>query len=274
MRTILAQILAGTRLDTQGERNQRESLECFAEMYVGKRMRLNQEHDLSLQSPGYAENLRVAADESSPGDWCLVGDVHYEGERLLVPVGGFSISFLEVLKRSTLQDKLNLYLPYPHYNDQKLIDEVFEEGFVSVGRWAKKAADPNTVALIAAVIVAFLAPIWDDTYKTKIAPHINLFFKTRFGALRARGIHADFIQYINYDGREVQALLIPIRGLEEYCFSIEKTASAIFTIHEYLIGLERNHVPVAKVYMHFDQARDQFTFLRIEFEDGTVARDA
>jgi hypothetical protein len=274
MHSIKNQILAGTRLDSHGERNQRDWLQRFADMYSGKRMPLNQQHDLSLQSPGYAENLQVVPDQSSPGDWNLVGDVYYSGERLELPAGGFSISFLEVLRRSKTQDQFHVYLPYPHYNDTALIEEVFAEGFVSVGRWAKKAADPNTIALVGTVVVAVFAPVWDDTYKSRVAPLISRFFQERFGSLRSRGIHADFIQYITYEGNEVQALLIPSRGRENHCFAIEKTTAAMFKIHDYLIGLEINHVPVAKIFMRFDDAADQFVFLRIEFTDGSTTRDA
>jgi hypothetical protein len=274
MHTIKNQILAGTRLDAQGERNQRDWLQRFADMYAGKRMPLNQQHDLSLQSPGYAENLRVIPDDASPGDWTLIGDVCYEGERLELPAGGFSISFLEVLRSGQSQETFHVYLPYPHYKDQEFLNEVFAEGFVSVGRWAKKAADPNTIALVGAVVVAVFAPIWDNTYKLRIAPLVSRFFQERFGSLRARGIHADFIQYISYDGYEVEALLIPSRGREEHCFGIEKTSAAMFKVHDYLVGLERNHVRVAKVFMRFDDSADQFAFIRIKFADGSITRDA
>jgi hypothetical protein len=270
MPIILNQVLAGTRIDAHGERNQVDWLHQIATMYSGRRMPLNQAHDLSLGSPGYVENLRVVADEASPGDWSLVGDVYFEREGLSIPVGGFSISFLEVLKRSDSQDLLHVYLPFPHYNDQKLLDEVFSEGFVSVGRWAKKAADPNTIALVGAVVIATFAPVWDHAYKTLIAPHVERFFTERFGTLRGRGIHADFIQYINYEGHEVQAILIPLRGREEHCFGIEKTSGAMFSIHAHLISLDKNHVPLSKVYMKFNSSRDQFEFFRFEYADGTT----
>lgn len=271
MPTIPNQVLAGTRVDAHGERNQVDWLHRFADMYSGRRMPLNQAHDLSLGSPGYVENLRVVPDDSSPGDWSLVGDVYFEREGLVIPVGGFSISFLEVLKRSESQDLFHVYLPYPHYNDLHLIDEVFSEGFVSVGRWAKKAADPNTIALVGAVVIAAFTPVWDHAYKTLIAPHVERFFTQRFAAMRSRGIHADFIQYISYEGREVQALFIPLRGREEHCFRIEKTTSAMLSIHEYLISLDRNHVPLSKVYMKFSASDDRFEFFRFEYADGTTS---
>lgn len=149
MKTIKNQTLAATRLDSQGERkNTKEALESFAALYAGRRMPLNQQHDLSLNSPGYVENVCVIPDAGSPGDWSLVGDVYFDGDALEIPVGGFSISFLEVLRKGNTQDIINVYLPYPYYNDSTLIDEVFEEGFISVGRWAKKAADPTLIVSV------------------------------------------------------------------------------------------------------------------------------
>jgi hypothetical protein len=41
MKTIPNQVLAGTRLDSQGERNTKEVLDSFATLYAGKRMPLN-----------------------------------------------------------------------------------------------------------------------------------------------------------------------------------------------------------------------------------------
>jgi hypothetical protein len=42
-------------------------------------------------------------------------------------------------------------------------------------------------------------------------------------------------------------------------------------VHEYLVALDRNHVPVAKVFLKFDEKADEFAFLRVELRDGTLA---
>jgi hypothetical protein len=80
MNTIANQVIAGTQLDLQGERNTKKALESFVHRYAGKRMPLNQQHDLALKSFGYAENLRIIPDKDSPGDWFLVGDYKGQGD--------------------------------------------------------------------------------------------------------------------------------------------------------------------------------------------------
>lgn len=271
MNTIKSQTLAGIRLDSQGERNTKEVLESFAALYAGRRMPLNQQHDLSLKSPGYVENVRVIPDAVSPGDWSLVGDAYFDGDALEIPVSGFSISFLEVLRRGNTQDIIHVYLPYPYYNDSTLIDEVFEEGFISVGRWAKKAADPTLIALVGGVIVFFVKPIWEDLYKTQIAPHVYKFFSGKFKKLQDKSMSADFIQYVVYNNYEIQVLLIPARGKEEHCFSIDKTNAAMELVYAQLTTQDPATIPASKMFLQFDEQSDSFSLYRIEHKDGSLS---
>ncbi|UCV09391.1 hypothetical protein [Dechloromonas denitrificans] len=274
MKTIKNQVLAGTRLDSQGERNPKEVLESFCAMYAGKRMSMNQQHDLTLKSPGYIENLRVIPDKEGPGDWSLVGDVFYDGDSLQAAMGGFSISFLEVIRRGESQDLFHVYLPYPHYKDSVLVDELFEDGFVSVGRWAKKAADPATVALIGGVIVFIIKPVWEDLYKTQIAPHIYRFFSTKFDKLREKKIDAQFVQHVQYNNYEIQVLLIPALGSEEKSFGIDATSQAMALVHQRLTTLPAEAQMASKVYLQFDENANAYSIYRIEHKDGTLTESA
>ena len=266
MRTIKDQTLAGTRIDSQGERNPKEALDSFASQYAGRRMPLNQQHDLSLASPGYAENLRVIADEDSPGDWRLVGDVTFDGDSF----GGFSISFLEILRHSTSQDKFHLYLPYPHYNDPQFVEALFEEGYISVGRWAKKAADPATVALVGAVFIFFIKPVWEDLYKTQIAPLIYDFFKRKMGKLKEKKIDVQLVQYVVYNNFEVQVLLLPVKGREEECFDTDTTNAAMKKVHAQLTSEGAGSIPPSKIFLQYDSAERVYKIHRIENKDGSI----
>jgi len=270
MQTIWNQTLAGTRLDSQGERNPKEVLDSFSRQYAGKRMPLNQQHDLSLKSPGYVENLRVVADEDSPGEWRLVGDVSFESGSLQEAMGGFSISFLEVLRRSKSQDLFHIYLPFPHYRDQQFVDELFEEGYSSVGRWAKKAADPATVGLIGATVIFLIKPVWEDLYKTQIAPHIYDFFKRKMGKLREKKIDAQLVQHVEYNNYEIQVLLLPTRGCEEECFDVESTTAAMHLVHEQLTSQPDTSTPPSKIYLQYDDGANAFKIHRIENKDGSL----
>lgn len=271
MKTIANQTLAGTRLDLQGERNTKEALESFAAYYADKRMPLNQQHDLLLKSPGYVENLRVVPDERSPGDWALIGDVHYESESLEIPVGGFSISFLEVFRRGQSQELFNVYLPYPYYNDSELVEEVFEEGLISVGRWVKKAVDPATTALVGGAILFIMKPVWEDLYKTQIAPHIYKFFAGKFKKLKEKNITANFVQHVLHNDHEIQVLLIPSCGKEEHCFSVEQTNAAMFLVHTRLTSQAPAAIPASKIFLQFDDEANCYVLYRIEHQDGSLS---
>lgn len=270
MPTIKNQTLAGTRLDSQGERNPKKVLDSFAQQYAGKRMPLNQQHDLSLKSPGYVENLHVIPDENSPGDWSLIGDVTFDSGTLQEAMGGFSISFLEVLHRSESQDLFHIYLPFPHYRDQQLVDELFEEGYSSVGRWAKKAADPATVGLIGATIIFLIKPVWEDLYKTQIAPYIYDFFKRKMGKLREKKIDAQLVQYVVYNNYEIQVLLLPTWGREEECFTVDSTNAAMKTVHDQLVSLPDSSAPPSKIFLQYDDSANSFKIHRIENKDGSI----
>lgn len=273
MNIIKNQILASTCLDSQGERNSKDVLESFCAQYAGKRMPMNQQHNLTLTSPGYIENLRVVSDKDSPGEWLLVGDVCYDGELLQDAMGGFSISFLEVIRRGESQDLFHVYLPFPHYKDSELVDELFEDGFVSVGRWAKKAADPATVALIGGIIVFIIKPVWDDLYKTQIAPHIYRFFSKKFCKLREKKIDAQFVQYVQYNNYEIQVLLIPARGSEEKSFAIDATTQAMALVHQHLTTLPTDTLMASKVFLQFDENTNAYKIYRIEHKDGTLTEN-
>jgi hypothetical protein len=215
--------------------------------------------------------LCVIPDKSSPGDWSLVGDVHYDGESLQVAMGGFSISFLEIIRGSQFQDLFHIYLPYPHYKDSALVDELFEDGFISVGRWAKKAADPVTVALSGSAIVFIMKPVWEDLYKTQIAPHIYKFFSKKFRKLQEKKIDVQFVQHVEYNNYEIQILLIPARGFEEKSFTIDATTQAMALVHQWLTFLPAGTEMASKIFLEFDENTNTYSIYRIEHKDGTLS---
>lgn len=270
MKIIKRQILSGTRLDTQGERVPKEALLSFCAQYAGKRMPLNQNHDLRMKSPGFLENLCLVEDAASPGDWSLVGDVYFDAESLEIALGGFSISYLEILKRSVQQDRFCVYLPFPFYNDQKLVAQLFEDGFISVGKWAKKNTDPSTVALICGVVVFIIKPVWEDLYKTQIAPVVYKFFQEKYGVLKASNINVNFVQYVLHFDREIQVLLIPIHGQDEICFDIDHTNQAMLAVHDYLNSIDIGAPRITKLFLHFDLSSSCYVLYRVEHEDGSL----
>lgn len=258
-------------MDRQGERIPKETLEAFAAIHAGKRMPLNRQHDFALKSSGYIENLRVVPDQDSPGDWVLIGDVYYDEESLDTAVGGFSISFMQLLRQGESQDFFQVYLPYPYYNDHALVEELFEEGYTSVGKWCKKAAEPITTGLIVGAIILFVTPIWDDLYKNQIAPHIYRFFAGKFKKLQEKEIGVNFVQNIVLNSQSIQVFLIPTRGREQHCFSVERTTAAMALVHARLSAQRQATVPISKVILQFEDENDRYVLRRIEHEDGSLS---
>jgi hypothetical protein len=270
MNTIANQVIAGTQLDLQGERNTKKALESFVDRYAGKRMPLNRQHDLALKSFGYAENLRIIPDKDSPGDWFLVGNIHYEGESPGIPAGGLSISYVELIRQSESEDLLQLYLPHPYYNDQEFVDELFEEGFISVGKWRKKFLDPASVALLVAAGIFFMQPIWDDLYKTEVSPRLHRLFAAKFKKLQEKNIEINFVQEVNYNNYQIQVLLIPTHGREEHCLTVEQTDAAMALVHSRLTSQDQALVPAEKMVLQFDDQNNCYVLRRIEHRDGSV----
>lgn len=269
MKTIIGQILAGTQLDKQGERNTREVLEAYANSFKGRRQPLHQQHDLSLPVIGYIENFRVTPDDANAGEWHLVGDVYIENGSTPL-LGGFSVSYIEKLRFSRAREHLEIYLPFPHYNDQLLLNELFEEGNTSVGRIIRKGASPEEIALIVSIVVAVLQPGWEEIYRSKIAPAVFNFFQGRFRKLTGRKISADLLQYVDYSGGKVQVLYIPTRGEESDCLSVEKQYQALLMVADYLNALDVNHVSASKLILTFDRSKGKFIINAVHFSDGTV----
>lgn len=270
MKVILKQILAGTHIDSQGEKHPKEVLERFAESYKDIKLPLNQHHDLRLPTVGFIENIKVIQDPEHQDTWLLVGDVHIENDEIEIgkSFGGFSISYMEMMRPSSKQESFEVFLPHPHYNDRQLVEQIFEEGHVSVGKIVRKGLSTDEIAIVVSLLVLVVQPAWDDFYRTKIATLVANFFSNRFPILARKNISADVIQHVDYCGHHVQVLLIPLRGHEQKCFSVERQFAAISLVLEYLEALELNHVPVKKVTLTFHMAKGQFQINTIYFVDG------
>ena len=121
MKLYKQQIIAGTKVDLQGEKIPKHVLEGFLKNSYGKKIPLNQSHDISKPCPGYIENLNLVEDENENNEWSLIGDVYCESEKLEEAMNGFSISYLEITHQCEGDPEILFYLPYPHYNDKEYI---------------------------------------------------------------------------------------------------------------------------------------------------------
>ncbi|WP_020411207.1 hypothetical protein [Microbulbifer variabilis] len=267
------QCLAGTSKDKQGEKVPREILQGFVDSYKGKKQSINQQHELHLEQIGYVENLRLIESPNEEGEFNLIGDVSCDIDKLSTVVGGFSIFYLEKSHEASNDEDFSVYLPFPHYNDEGLIQELLENQSSSVGKWVKKAADPATTALIGSFLFFAFAPVWDDTYKNHLAPRLTVFLKSALKKLRSKNINTNLIQKIEVDGKFVQIVLIPNKDDEESCYTERKLINAMYEVHKHLKS-DSNRADIDSVFMHFDREKDKFDLHRVEYSGGRVVNHA
>jgi len=270
MKIYKDQILGGTAKDSQNEKLSLEILEGFAETYRGKRHPLNQSHDLAKKSAGYIENIRVIDHPIYEGEYALVGDVFCDESKLEEVMGGFSVSYLEVIRRNESAHEIITYLPYPHYNDLELLQFLSKQNQpISVGKWVKKAADPATVALIGAAIIFVLQPVWDDLYKTKFAPKIRKFFQSCGQKLKEKEISCDLAQTVEINGHQIQVLLIPDRRKEDLCFSSNYLEQSMQLVHKFAMNHSDSY-QIARIHLYFHSESEGYKIHRVEDAQGTI----
>jgi len=144
------------------------------------------------------------------GEWRLVADVSVEEGDVEDLMGGFSISGMEELRKSSTATAL-IYLPFPHYNDEQLVAELCSDADLTVGKWIKKAAEPIAWAVLGSVIAIVVTPIWDDIYKRKIAPRLDEVIKNYRELLNAKGVKIELVQIVLFKDAEVEVRIVPSR---------------------------------------------------------------
>ncbi|EGQ7881757.1 hypothetical protein NMS01_003878 [Vibrio cholerae] len=269
MELIRNQILGGTSIDRQGEKLTYEFLNDFCNTFKGKRMPLNQQHDLGLKTIGYAENLRLERFGNSDKEWSLIGDLFVDRDNLEIAVGGFSISGVEEIKSENNPDFF-LYIPFPYYNDAELLESLSESNKINLGKWIKKNNDPESWAIFAATVAFALTPVWDDFYKTVVAPKIKKFVSEEFPKLAKKGIGLQHVQIIDYHGCEIEIRFIGERGREKECYSLSIMRNAISMVQHELDTIFSTSDPVSRIVLCYNKDGKSYFVHRIEKDSGSV----
>lgn len=140
------QKIAGTGLDSQGERLALDDLMAYRDYCEGKRVPLHQKHSMSDPTLGYIENVRLIQDGSDGESWSVIGDVVITQGALPDGLKGFSISFTAPLVEVEDPEFL-LYIPYPHYNDAQFVADLASDSRLKIGKWIKKSAEVSDLAI-------------------------------------------------------------------------------------------------------------------------------
>jgi hypothetical protein len=239
---LLNQKIAGTSLDSQGERLALDDLKAYCDFCRGRRVPLHQKHSMGEPTLGYIENVRLIADESGDG-WSVIGDVAVTQGTLPDDLRGFSVSFTAPLVEAEDPEFL-LYIPYPHYNDREFVEELASDRSVKVGKWVKKSAEVSEFAIFGLAISFWLRPVWDDLYKNDLSPRIRRFLSESWPKLQSKGLALEHVQIVIHSGREIELRFIPDRGREEACLSPEQIQSGIKLVAGYLDESHSQEAPV------------------------------
>lgn len=270
MHTYKSQTLASTNVDSQGEKLTKEFLESALKLMGSARFPLHQHHDMSLPVLGFVEKPRVLPDPDHPGEWKLVGDVTVEPDDLEEALGGFSISATELIIESDEPVAL-IYLPFPHYNNTELVEALAENGYVSVGKWIKKAADPSIWMIIGSAVVLLVTPVWDDIYKQKIAPKLGEIINRCLHRTQAEGLFTELLQVVELNGSRVEVRLIPAKHKQAYCLRAEAIEQGMAAAIDFLSRDQKTlSVGVNRLIVYFDDTADRYKLHRAEYLDGDV----
>jgi hypothetical protein len=270
-RKILGQIVATTKEDLQGELLSKDELEHLVASYP-RRMPLHQRHDFTLETIGYIENCRLEKDPEELGQYSIIADVSVEVDKADPDLKGFSISFTAKIASNSDAPKHFVYLPYPLYNDEELINEFLSlDESVFVGKFVKKQLDPVSIGLLGTGLAFALAPEWEIQYKERIRPLlVNLV--SWIGRLRSRDASADLGQYvIGYNEKEIQLIFIPERGAEEQSFGPEAVEDGIRTAKKFLDNDQKAMLlGVNQIKMLWNPNKKVYVLLHVEYSDGSV----
>lgn len=275
LKTILGQTVASTKEDLHGEVRSRDFLEALIASYP-PRMPLHQQHNMQLETIGYIENYRLAADPNEPNHYLVKADVYLTAETLDPSFKGFSISFLEKLSCSTDAPLHYVYLPYPLYNDQDLISELLrDDPELYIGKFVKKQLDPTLIGLIATGVALFLSPEWDIQYKQNVRPTILRLLQW-IPNLASRGASADLmLRVVARDGRQVDPLLIPVRGAEQSTLSPDTVEEGIAQAKVFLDSDSKAlSVGVRRMKLYYGERSQKYILFHVEYVDGTEGRKA
>lgn len=258
-------ILGGTRLDLQGERLPREFFDRLCEAYKNRIMVMYPNHDVSQRPVGRVSNLRVVKSEIDPKEWDLIGDVELEDEASEFDFKGFSIGGAISIRKSETQ-ALRLYLPIEGYKDATLVDELLEDGDLSIDRWIKKG-EAEAVAIFTTAVVLVLKPAWEDFYESVVSPRLHKFFNDHWPKLKSREISLEYLQAVEINGRDVHLRFTGIRGSEETCFSQQKIQNAIILVRQHL-SVEKPEI--AQISLVFDSSSGEYFVNWMETRSGEV----
>ncbi|MFZ4580158.1 MAG: hypothetical protein ACOYOB_17365 [Myxococcota bacterium] len=267
-------VIASTNLDSQGERLTRLQLSRLV-AHIGQRAAIHQQHDMSLPVCGYMSNPRIEQARTEPGEFELVVDIESVDDSP-PPFQGLSWSSTEPLAANCDLPHIALYLPYPLYNDNSLVESLLVlDGEILVGKWRKKAAEPTLIALLVDLVVDLCADgskvMLAAIFMKELCPRIAPLLAKATELWASRRMVTDIRKTVRTSQGRLDVHLCPDRvdpvgGYEAQAIA-EMIALAVELARE---NGGSNDGPIVCVRAVFDRTKRKYTPIALCFESGTV----
>jgi hypothetical protein len=263
------QIIAGTGLDHHGENY---SKDFFEELITSlpPRLPLHTQHQMSKQTCGHLENFRLIPHQDQ---WVVIADVFIKNGHSTPDFKGFSFSATKPMTGNLHSPSILIYLPYPAYNDQDLINDLLcDNPGLMVGKWIKKGLSDLQIGLIASTVCLLIGPEWDIQYRTHVRPVIKdlLAYASK---LRERKIPVELVQQVDFAGKAVQLYFIPEREnsfAEVESLKIENIESGYRSAVAALENDSKSYtIGVTRIKLIYDLSEKKFKVSHIQYQDGT-----
>ncbi|MEI7683809.1 MAG: hypothetical protein WCL32_02200 [Planctomycetota bacterium] len=265
IRTIESQVVASTAVDSHGEQLTLKDIESlFGDS--PKTMPLHQHHDFSLPVCGELTNFRIVTDPEDSKNYLLVCDAIFDDEKLETPARGFSWSATCDAMSKIADPEFLIYLPFPHYNDDILIDSLTQsELSPAVGKWLKKGVETWLVA----IVVISIRPFWETVYKEFLESRVKQFLnsiRNRWPKDVAVNLACE-VPTTSYMPRPRAILVLPKKaGVDGLTSAVEGVEVARKFIEEDFVLSAR---PVATIKLIYDEANARYKVIGVDYRDGS-----
>lgn len=260
---LKGQPLSSTRMDAHGEKLSLEQLSDLASK-LPSRTPLHQMHDYSKPVCGELSNFRIIQDELDPMHSVLVCDVTYEEALMDFTPGGLSWSFTVPMKSNTSNPEMEIFLPFPHYKDESLVDSLLDSDFpIRIGQWRKKASDPLTVALVMLPTTLLSTTI----YKGYLEPKIKSGLASLFNKW-PKGLSINVQVEIPIDVYQPNPTGIFIPSKEEGINGLATLTEGIKLASEFcLADYVHSGRKISRIRLIYDAVQGKYSVLAIEYRD-------
>ena len=261
--------IISTLEDLHGEKRSKEDLESFLEG-LPTRLPINIEHDMGRATTGYVENIRVTPVPNAEDEWMLIGD-HYLSELPTEnsPLTGMSFSFTKLVSKNTPGDEeFQVYLPFPYYNDESLMDRLHHVDVpLALGRWHKKDLTTDHVGIIVSLALFVLGPQWTHIYEDKIRPKLLKLI----GHLEVEeGVAYDYHQLVKRpDGGMVRLIFVSDHRNWTASLSPEPIDRGMTAAVNFLQSSDlATCKPVSQVRLKYNPNTEGYDVTLVQYEDG------